>query len=119
MSNSVEAVCVATFGSVAQPHHVMGSGTIVLDNNQVLGGDSGTFYYGQYQYNQNRIEAEITTIIHEEDYVSAFGSDVGKKVKIKLTGERINDELISGTMYALDKPDQLVRFELNRKVLLS
>lgn len=51
-----------------------GSGTLVINNGRLLGGDNGYYYFGTYNITGDNINATITVVKYDPNSTSIFGN---------------------------------------------
>lgn len=69
-----------------------GSGIVILNSSEIIGGNHGHYYLGQYALSNNTFQAMVTVTNHNPNIPSVFGSVTSFQMSLtgEIDGDRIN-----------------------------
>lgn len=111
-SESVEAMYQVKFGDIQAPNQYVNGGVVVLETGRVFGGDSGYYYLGEFNINQDNITVKAIIEKHDPTWHSAFGDN---SLKFGITvNAKIKAGVIEGYMIKDGASQQKLPIRLKR-----
>ena len=88
------------------------TGILVLDNGRVIGGGNHHYSVGKYQSNGEDVTFSVSVEFHGTPRPIFGATDRSLSVEGNL---RVDGEVMEGTIYRADKPDQTVAYRLTKR----
>lgn len=88
------------------------TGILVLENGRVIGGGNLHFSVGSYEISSNEVHLSLSVEFHGKPRTMFGAAD--KNLSIEIKG-KVNDGVIEGSAYRMDKPGQNIAYRLMRR----